>query len=106
MLGRYGTKEDIPSLLYGLQQQTDTNECTYQHCLDALRNLSGASPADTYADWTNWWVVEKHQPVPDWHPAYGLVSWRKFTEQKDVTNRSKLIRSETNLTPSATGPPR
>jgi hypothetical protein len=102
-LGKYGAKEDIPSLLYGLKQQTDKEECTYQHCLEALRNLSGASPGETYSDWTNWWVREMKEPVPDWHPTYGLVPWKKFIQQDGGPNRGQPARPETNRTSSAAG---
>ena len=95
-LGKYGSKDDIPSLLYGLKQQTNSEDCTHAHCLDALHTLSGASPGDSYSDWTNWWVREMKRPVPDWHPSYGLVPWKKFIKRRRVycceAERSQQIR--------------
>ncbi|MGP8199123.1 MAG: hypothetical protein ACLQU4_06440 [Limisphaerales bacterium] len=98
-LGKYGSKEDIPSLLYGLKQQTNSQDCTYGHCVDALRALSGANPGDTYREWTNWWGIEMKQPVPDWHPAFGgVVAWKRVIQQDSAANGSQPIRSETNRT--------
>jgi hypothetical protein len=101
-LAKYGSKEDIPSLLYGLKTETDIEVCTYQHCVEALRALSGANPGDTYGDWTNWWVRQMNEPVPEWHPAYGLVPWKKFI-QDGAANRSQPIHAETNQTSVAAG---
>jgi hypothetical protein len=102
-LGKYGSKEDIPSLLYGLKQQTDKEVCTYRHCLEALHTLSGASPGDTYGDWTNWWIREMQQPVPDWHPSYGLVPWKKFIQNDSSASGSQPSRANTNQPPSVPG---
>ena len=89
-LGRYGSKEDIPLLLYGLKQQTNREDCTYGHFIDALRALSGANPGDTYGEWTNWWSTETKQPVPDWHPAFsGCVAWKKSIQQESIVNGSQ-----------------
>jgi hypothetical protein len=98
LFGKYGSKEDIPWLLYGLEHQTDTEECTYDHCIEALRRLSGANPGRTYADWTNWWVKEMHEPVPDWHPSFRLVRWDQPIKS-GATNRNQVIRFETEPTP-------
>lgn len=102
-LGKYGSKEDIPSLLYGLNQLTNREICTYGHCVEALCKLSGANPGDTYGDWTNWWVRVRNEPVPDWHPAFYLISWKKFIQQESSEKVKQPIYSGTNSMPSAAG---
>lgn len=106
MLQKYGSTGDIPSLLYGLGLQTDREVCTYQHCIDALRTLSGAYPGDTYEAWTNWWVTEKKEAALDWHPAFRTVSWKTIIQPDGAANGSQSFRSETNRTSSAAGPRR
>lgn len=76
-LGELGSQADIPYLLFALGRQTNREDCTYDHCIESLEKLTRAKAGRDYSDWTNWWVREMRRPVPDWHPSYGLVAWKK-----------------------------
>jgi hypothetical protein len=47
-----------PSIL-SLRWQADASDrvvCTRQHCVDALRTITGADVGDTYDGWRAWWA--------------------------------------------------
>ena len=61
----YGEIEDVPKMIRGLEYWGDvTNNatvvCSRDHCLEALKLVTGANPGPNAADWRRWW--EEHQP--------------------------------------------
>lgn len=71
VMADHAKEEDIPILLDGLKLMPDSKEvCFYGACIAALNRATGASPGDTYQDWTNWWATHRNEPLPAWHPAW------------------------------------
>lgn len=71
-LMEYGTKADLPVLLYGLQSMGETTNraivCTRAHCVYALEMISGARPGYNYSDWAQWWKQQHRTDPPQWKP--------------------------------------
>lgn len=54
ILIRHGNEESIPCLLKRLKHyhvQDDAVECSHDHCVEALRNITGKDFGYEYADW-------------------------------------------------------
>ncbi len=68
----YGTKADVPMLLYGLRSMGEMKGramvCTRGHCVDALHSITGAKPGYNYSDWEEWWKQKYKTNSPRWKP--------------------------------------
>ena len=59
ILIKYGNKESVPYLLNGLKwydffnKDEDFTVCTKDHCLEALRKITGENLGTKYSDWKN-----------------------------------------------------
>jgi len=68
MLEQFGNRESIPYLIRALAWQqmpddTGTVVCTTDHCVDALRKLTGEDFAYSHSDWSRWWQQNKNSSV-------------------------------------------
>jgi len=53
-LEQYGNEESIPYLLASLKSMddgTDNHVCTYSHCVDALKKITGKDFGNRYESW-------------------------------------------------------
>lgn len=56
----YGNIEDVPKLIKGLESYGDLEPgkpvvCSRDHCLNALKAVTGANPGPNATDWQKWW---------------------------------------------------
>jgi hypothetical protein len=56
----YGEIEDVPKLIKGLEYYGDIKPgervvCSWDHCLEALKLVTGANPGLNASDWKKWW---------------------------------------------------
>jgi len=68
-----GNAESVPLLIQALNWQTpegkETGICTTDHCLDALRSLTGEDFGYLSTDWEQWWKeTGSTLPVNYFHP--------------------------------------
>ena len=84
LLVGFGEESDIPMLLAGLRSFPKREDggivCTHEHCVDALRAITGADVGYAYSDWAAWWKQKYGTDVPDWKPG-------KFPEEDQVNPR-------------------
>ena len=55
-----GGPESVPILINALRWQPNSSttkgiECTKDHCLEALKRITGHDAGEDYADWVAWW---------------------------------------------------
>jgi len=60
----YGNIEDVPKLIKGLEYDGDIKPgepvvCSRDHCLEALKLVTGANPGPNASDWKKWWEEYK-----------------------------------------------
>ncbi len=75
VVGELGGPNSVPVLIRALRWQPDgpIAPCTKQHCLDALRHITGVDAGNDHADWKRWWdsVGHRVRPHPTTQPATG-----------------------------------
>ena len=56
VLVKHGNEESIPYLLNRLKQfkYNDFIECTHDHCIEALKKITGKDLGHNYEDWKEW----------------------------------------------------
>jgi hypothetical protein len=57
LLRKIGNKESVPLLIRALSWQEPSDLCVPQHCVDALRSLTGEDFGMDYARWQEWWKL-------------------------------------------------
>ena len=66
-----GTKESVPLLIKALKNFDDSDDfvpCSFTHCLEALKNLTGKD-YKTYDEWRDWWdKVGRELAESDFYP--------------------------------------
>jgi len=63
ILRQDGNVGSVPYLIHALRWIPEY-ECTHQHCLDALRSITGENPGGNYESWRNWWDSKGHLRAP------------------------------------------
>ena len=57
-LAEVGDDTSVGVLIRALPRNEGPHVCTYSHCLDVLRKLTGHDAGNRFADWRRWWEEE------------------------------------------------
>ena len=82
----YGDVQDVPKLIRGLEYYGDIKPdepvvCSRDHCLEALKLVTGVNPGPNARDWRTWWT--EHQPIP----PYSIL---QYSSNLNIIVESKL----------------